>query len=159
MRREDLAGFATWGRHTEPRFRLYDVGALSEPEVDALWRILSGSPGSRPYAGLVDGRFAAQLMLRAIDETTRSGEIGIALDPRLIGHGLGRRILWAFLRYLVLEERFEYFGLEVAADNERAIAAYRSAGFAACGERWGSDGVVDGPIIRMEMIARPETFS
>ena len=61
--------------------------------------------------------------------------VGIVLDPRSIGRGLGRRILTAFATVLEVEG-FRRLRLDVAGYNARAIAAYRAAGFAAVAERW-----------------------
>ncbi|GAC1431365.1 MAG: hypothetical protein NVSMB5_25400 [Candidatus Velthaea sp.] len=137
MIRDDVDGFSAWGAHTDPLYAAYNVPALDRAAADAFWRHLAGRAAERrPYAGLLDGRFAAQLMLR-FGGHPEHGEIGIALDPALVGRGVGRRILRAFARYLHREERLGRLTLEVAAYNERAIRAYRAAGFVPAGERFG----------------------
>jgi RimJ/RimL family protein N-acetyltransferase len=134
MRRSDLAGFAGWGRHTDPLFAHYDVRPLEGAEADAFWRALAGAPAQRrPYAALEDGVLAGSLVVRPRPQG--AGDIGIVLDPARIGRGLGRRILAAFAAVLA-DEGFRRLRLDVAAYNRRAIAAYRAAGFVAGAERW-----------------------
>lgn len=136
MRRGDVDAFAAWGRHVDPLFRHYNVPALARPEADAMWAILSSDSGARrPYAGLAGELVVATLMVRNIDRAAGSGEIGIMVDPAYLGRGLGRRILLAFLAVLQ-QDGFRHVYLEVAAYNERAIAAYRAAGFTTSGEHW-----------------------
>ncbi len=150
MRREDIVAFAAWGRHGDPLFRHYDVRPLTPAEGDDLWRSLAGAPHlRRPFAALAEGSMVGSLMLRPRDAQT--GEVGIVLDPRFIGRGLGRRILTAFVAVLEAEG-FRRLQLDVAGYNARAIAAYRAAGFTAVDERWGDaepgvdvDALLDGP--------------
>jgi RimJ/RimL family protein N-acetyltransferase len=136
MRRDDVDAFAVWSRHDDPLFRHYNVPEMSPGDADELWRLLSDDPSlRRPYAGLAGERVVATLMLRNIDLAAGSGEIGIMLDPATLGQGLGRRILAAFLAVLEADG-FRRVLLEVAGYNERAIAAYRAAGFALGDEYW-----------------------
>lgn len=136
MRRADVDAMAGWGRHDDPLFRHYNVPLLSSGDADALWAYLSGSPlQRRPFAGLEGDRVVASLILRGMDPVTAGGEIGIIVDPACLGRGLGRRILEAFVAVLG-EEGFRRLQLEVAGYNERAIAAYRAAGFVVGEEYW-----------------------
>lgn len=135
MRRDDVDALAGWERHADPRFRLYDVGPLTRDEADALWRALSEPPDRRrPFVAVLGEQVVGQLVLRHIDAAAGSAELGIMIDPALLGRGLGRRILRIFAGYCA-EKGFRKLSLEVAADNERAIRAYRAAGFVARGER------------------------
>jgi RimJ/RimL family protein N-acetyltransferase len=136
MRRSDVDAFAAWARHDDPLFRHYNVPDLSAADADDLWRMLAADPDARrPYAGLARGRVVATLMLRNIDPAAGSGELGIMLDPACLGQGMGRRILVAFVEVLATDG-FRRVHLEVAGYNERAIAAYRAAGFTASDEYW-----------------------
>jgi RimJ/RimL family protein N-acetyltransferase len=123
-----------FGRCADPLYRHYDVHALTPAEAEALWRMLGGEPAvRRPYAALCDGEVVGSLVVRPLEAGV--GDIGIILDPRRIGRGLGRRILAAFAEVL-LADGFRLLRLDVAGYNARAIAAYRAAGFAAVAERW-----------------------
>jgi len=137
MTRADIDAFGEWGRHDDPLFASYNIPPLDAPAADDLWRHLAGRPHERrPFAGTVGGRFAAQLIVR-FGSDRALGDIGIVIDPALVGRGLGRRILRAFTRYLKETESFERLSLDVAAYNERAIRAYHAAGFAVTHESWG----------------------
>jgi len=136
MRRDDVDGFASWARHTDPLFGHYNLPALTVADADHLWAFLSGAPElRRPYAGLVDERVVATLIVRDIDAATARGELGIMLDPAYVGRGLGPRILEAFVEVLG-GEGFRRLHLEVAGYNRRAIAAYLASGFAVSDEYW-----------------------
>ena len=163
MVRADVDALAGWERHSDPRYRMYDVGPLGAGEGDSLWRALSEPAGVRePFVAEIGGRVVAQLVLRDIRKDDRSAELGIMVDPALIGRGLGRRILRAFAGYCA-ENGYRRLTLEVAADNERAIRAYQAAGFVTRGERRGPayPGATTGRILRMEtdLAAPPFTDS
>jgi RimJ/RimL family protein N-acetyltransferase len=136
MTRADVDGYAAWGRHTDALYANYDVPPLDRAAADAFWRHLAGRPAERrPLAGFVDGRFAAHVIVRY--RTAATADLGIALDPALVGRGFGRRLLRATAAYLRGRERLERLTIEAATYNERAIAAYRAAGFRPIGERVG----------------------
>jgi len=152
MTRADVDTFAQWGRHEDPLFTAFNIPPLDPGAADELWRHLAGRPHERrPYAGTVSGRFAAQLILRYGSERAL-GDIGIAVDPAIVGRGIGTRILRAFVRYLKEHESFERLSLDVAAYNERAIRAYHAAGFRQTGERWGDAG----PGLDLQVLTRRE---
>jgi RimJ/RimL family protein N-acetyltransferase len=162
MRREDVDALAAWGRHDDPRFRAYDVGPLTPGQADALWRALS-TPAKRrrPYVAILGDRIVGQIVLRPL-HGGGTAELGIMVDPALIGRGLGRRILRVFAGYCATKG-LQRLTLEVMADNERAIRAYRAAGFVACDERTAAPyaGAPVARIIRMEtdLLARALTES
>jgi RimJ/RimL family protein N-acetyltransferase len=137
MRRDDVDAFATWGRSDDPLDAPYEIPPLDRTAADSLWRFLSTRPAERrPYAGLVDGRFAAQLVVRAAAEPAVA-DLGITLDPAVRGRGFGTRILLALGEELARTHRVARLTLDVAAYNVRAQRAYRSAGFLIRGERFG----------------------
>jgi RimJ/RimL family protein N-acetyltransferase len=136
MRRADVDAFSGWGRHDDPLFRHYNVPALTRADADAMWVLLSAEPKRRrPYAGLAGDRIVATLMARNMDLPPGSCELGIMLDPAYLGQGMGKRILRAFIAVLEADG-FRRVHLEVAGYNERAVAAYRTAGFTMCDEYW-----------------------
>jgi RimJ/RimL family protein N-acetyltransferase len=152
MRREDVEALAGWERHADPRFAQYDVGPLTPEEGERLWRALSEPPARRrPFVAMIGERVVGQILLRPDPADAATAELGIMVDPALIGQGLGRRILRIFAGYCA-ENRFKKLTLEVDADNERAIRAYRAAGFVARGERTAPPDAGAAPvrILRME---------
>ena len=134
MRRADLDAFAGWGKHDDPLFRHYDVRALAPTEADDFWSALADAPEMRrPYAAIAGSRVIGSLVVRL--GGAGIGEVGIVLDPRFIGRGIGRRILATFATVLATEG-FRCLWLDVARYNARAIAAYRAAEFTVVDERW-----------------------
>jgi RimJ/RimL family protein N-acetyltransferase len=64
-----------------------------------------------------------------IDESSRHGMFGIAIDGRHRGRGHGRAALEQTLAAARSDGRLDKLVLHVAADNESARALYRSSGF------------------------------
>jgi RimJ/RimL family protein N-acetyltransferase len=159
MRSGDVQALAGWERHADPAYRSYDVGPLSAEQAEELWRALSGSPSRLPYVAAIGERVVGHLLLREIDREAGTAEVGIMLDPGMIGQGLGRRILRQFAGYCA-GCGLRRLALEVAASNERAQRAYRAAGFVTCGERWGppAPGFPPVRILRMETELPSESF-
>jgi RimJ/RimL family protein N-acetyltransferase len=161
MLRSDVDALGGWKRHSDPRFRRYDVGPLTLEQGDALWRALSEPPGfRRPFVATLGGRVVGQLVLREIDVVGGSAELGIMVDPALIGRGLGKRILRTFRGYCAATG-FKKLTLEVAAENERAVRAYVASGFVTRGERIAPPhpGAAPTRIIRMETELLSQAFT
>lgn len=80
-----------------------------------------------------------------IDRTNGNCAFGIAIgDPALWGQGLGSDAVNAVVDFAFGELRMERVWLDTDADNERAQAAYRKAGFVVEGRLrhvWFQDGV------------------
>lgn len=160
MRAEDVAALAAWERHPDPAFRTYDVGPLTPKQAAELWRVFSDPPDRRrPFVATLDGRIVGHVALREIDHVAGTAELGIMLDPGVIGRGLGRRILRQFVRDCA-QSGLRRLTLEVLATNERAFRAYQAAGFVASGERCGppAPGAPPVRIIKMETDLPPQPF-
>jgi len=128
MCRADLDYMRAWGRHSDPLFVGYNVPALSDTDCDAYWSVLSARPKTRHYAGCLNSVFVAHVIVRKIDLAAGSADLGISSDPRFLSRGIGRRVIRALARELAADG-FRLLTLEVAGFNQRAIAAYRAAGF------------------------------
>jgi RimJ/RimL family protein N-acetyltransferase len=59
----------------------------------------------------------------------RAGTLGVVFGPDFVGHGLGSEAVALMVRYGFLELGLNRVGLQVWAFNNRAISAYRKAGF------------------------------
>ena len=151
---------AGWERHPDPAFRNYDVGPLTPRQAAELWRAICEPGGrQRPFVATLGERVIGHVALREIDHVAGTAEVGIMLDPGVIGRGLGRRILRQFAGDCA-QSGLRRLTLEVLASNERALRAYKAAGFVACGERWGPPvpGAPPDRIIKMETDLRPSSF-
>ncbi len=69
----------------------------------------------------------------AIDERSRHGMLGIAIDERHRGKGHGRAAIDATCAAALADGRLDKLVLHVAADHAVACALYRSAGFSDVG--------------------------
>lgn len=102
-----------------------------------------------------------------IDRTNGHCTFGIAIgDPQLWGHGLGTDAVNAIVDFAFGELRMERVMLDTDADNLRAQAAYRKAGFVVEGRRrhhWFGDGTYGDDILmamlRDEWLALPRLRS
>ncbi len=70
----------------------------------------------------------------------------LAVDPAARRQGLGRRLVAAFLDAARARQATRAF-LEVAADNDAALALYLQAGFAICGRRTGYYALKSAPAV------------
>lgn len=73
--------------------------------------------------------------LTAVDHVSGHAHLGLALVPSARGHGLAKHVLAGLARYAADVLALRKLCLEVRADNEPALAAYRRAGFAEVGRR------------------------
>jgi aminoglycoside 6'-N-acetyltransferase len=76
-----------------------------------------------------DGAAVGFTQVVEIDERSRHGVFGIAIDARHRGHGHGRAALEQMVEAARADGRLDKLVLYVAADNDPARALYRSAGF------------------------------
>lgn len=77
-----------------------------------------------------DGRFVGVVgYVEVADPDYRSCAIDITLTSRVHGRGLGTDTLRTLARYLVGERGHHRLTIDPAADNARAIRAYKAVGF------------------------------
>ncbi|WP_180357829.1 GNAT family N-acetyltransferase [Streptomyces sp. NP160] len=98
------------------------------------FRSWSANDGSTPDVGFsvverTTGQLAGHLTLWGAGWGDRSAELGVLLGPEHQGRGLGPDALRVLLRYAFDELGLHRVSLEVWAFNDRALAAYRRAGF------------------------------
>jgi len=89
-----------------------------------------GGRDDATFAIDVDGRFIGACGLRNFNHTARTCELGIAIgDKAYWGQGYGRESVRLLVQYAFRYRNFRKVWLWVHAANERAIRAYRAAGF------------------------------
>ncbi|MEO6914123.1 MAG: GNAT family N-acetyltransferase [Candidatus Baltobacteraceae bacterium] len=136
LRESDVAGLRDWGRHDDALFAPYNVPVLSESDVSAFWRRFGTSDGMVSLAGLIGGRLIAHVVLRIGPAEPQIADVGIAIDPALLGRGFGRALLLRLRTFARVELGIVELTLDVAAYNRRAIRAYLAAGFRERSRRW-----------------------
>jgi RimJ/RimL family protein N-acetyltransferase len=77
----------------------------------------------------VDGEFVGRAGLWGIDEHSRVAQLGISIRRRDWGKGYGQDAVRTIVAYAFRHLNLRKICLEVLADDERAVAAYRAAGF------------------------------
>ncbi|MGH3147992.1 MAG: GNAT family N-acetyltransferase [Rubrobacter sp.] len=86
--------------------------------------------GKTEFAIEVDGKLIGGCGLYHIDENSRHAELGIAIgDKDHWGRGYGREAVSLLLDYAFRLRNLRRVWLEVHAENERGIRAYRACGF------------------------------
>lgn len=80
----------------------------------------------------------------------------LAVDPAHQGHGIGRGLMLDWLKHC--EGKADIAFLEVASDNEPALALYRVMGFAPCGLRKGYYARAGAPAANAILMQRRLTF-
>jgi putative acetyltransferase len=117
-----------------------DYGRLApEPEevltdVDVQRSMLEDEDESRPgllLGGFVDGALAgtATLFSTGLAKTRHVAELGLAVRPSFRRLGVGRALLEAVIEDARCRSRLRKIVGRVFADNEPALALYRSLGF------------------------------
>lgn len=117
--------------------------------------------------GLDDDSAIGRADVFEIDRTNGQCAFGIAIgDPAMWGHGLGTDAVNAIVDFAFGELRMERVWLDTGADNRRAQAAYRKAGFREEGRLrhvWFQDGVhtddLRMALLRDEWLALPRLRS
>lgn len=124
-----------WARHTDPLFVGYNVPRMS-PERRRGFFERFRPPEAISLAGIVDGQLVAHIVLRGLDQEPQAADLGISMDPGKIGQGIGTELLRLTLGYAARVHQLAAVTLDVAAYNERALRAYRKAGFEEISRRW-----------------------
>jgi RimJ/RimL family protein N-acetyltransferase len=78
-------------------------------------------------------RAIGYLQLVGLDELDQCGELGICIEPRSQGAGVGREALELLVAYAPQLRPLRKLELRVRADNDRAIRCYEAVGFERCG--------------------------
>jgi RimJ/RimL family protein N-acetyltransferase len=77
----------------------------------------------------VDAELIGECGLHSIDHYQQRAEVGISLGKEHWGHGFGQDAVRTLLGYGFRTLNLEKISLHVIADDERAVGAYRKAGF------------------------------
>jgi len=143
LAREDVDAMQRWGRHEEPLLASYNMPELSVRGRDDWYQERTRRVDFRMFA-IEDraGNLVGRLSIREIDNRRRRARLGIALDPNLVGKGLGPDAITAFLGFYFGHLRFEELVLDVAAYNLRARRCYEKCGFHYTREYWQRDTVL-----------------
>lgn len=133
-REEDFAPMRRWVNDPETTRYLSNIFLKPHTALGTekfLQNILSGQTGGY-YFVIADKQtqeYCGQLDIFHTDETSRCGEIGLVIAPWEWHKGYAREALGLIERFGFEELNLNRLYLNVFADNVRARAAYRAAGF------------------------------
>lgn len=142
-------------RALEPEDRPAVIELLAEPEVARWWGVYQEPPdgslfeepekGELMWAIEVDGEFAGVLLTSEENwPSYRSVGLDISLATAVQGRGLGPAALRLVIDWLRDDHGHHRFTIDPRVDNERAISAYRKAGFEPVGVMRAAERAADG---------------
>lgn len=104
--------------------------SLEREEAHFEEHVSAGRRNGPRFAIEADQQYIGHCLLYAIDDFARTCQLGIGIgDPAYQGKGYGRDALRLLLNYAFTMRNLRKVGLNVNADNERAIRSYRACGF------------------------------
>ena len=137
---------ATWGDQTD------EAPFPMTLEAYRRWRDEAAQKPNVEFAVEVGGELVGRGGLFAFDELARNAEVGLGFGPDHRGKGYGRETLRLLLEFGFRRRNLHRIWLECTATNERAIRAYRAAGFVEEG-RLREQAWVDGRYVDMVRMA------
>jgi RimJ/RimL family protein N-acetyltransferase len=105
------------------------LASLGEWEAWFEQRARNPPKDSISFAVESQGEVVGQAGLHHIDYFNQRCELGIALGKDYWGHGLGQEATRLLLEYAFTHLNMNRVSLRVLADDDRAVGAYRKAGF------------------------------
>ena len=143
LQRADLDRRQAWPPYSDPLHLIWDMPRYSARENDGWFAQMNDGRHRLSYA--VDdaaGQMIGMISLREIN-WGHSARLGISLNSRYAGRGLGTATMQLFFPYYFLTLRFDQMLLDVAAANLRAVRCYEKLAFRKAATRWLS---VDGAL-------------
>lgn len=151
-RRDDLA--RECGFHNDVEFEIQGGGDAWEPQSLARLEaqfdedLEKGERDGPSFAIEADGKYIGSCGLFDFDTVARTCQLGIGIgDGDYRGRGYGRDALGVLLDYAFRLRNLRKVWLTVNGDNERAVRAYRAAGFAEEGRQrehvWSAGAYID----------------
>lgn len=134
VEREDVAQLHAWDADHDEWALGNEAPYVPRTGADALVRYDAGErwrAGDRavPFAVEAAASLVGVVSLWGIDLHNRKAHLGIGLSPQARGRGYGSDACRVLLRYAFLDRGLRRVQLEVLADNEGALRAYRAVGF------------------------------
>jgi RimJ/RimL family protein N-acetyltransferase len=114
---------ATWGDQTEEAPYPMTLEAYQRSHEEAA----SGTGVS--FAVEAGGELVGRCGMFGFDELARNAEVGLGFGPDHRGKGYGREVLALLLDFGFTHRNLHRVWLQCTATNERALRAYRAAGF------------------------------
>lgn len=121
----DAEAIATWTY--EPPYQIYNMDGSASLLLDAAARYFGVYEGDELMAFCC---FGGEGQVPGFDYSASPAlDIGVGMDPNLIGRGRGRATLAAILAFGAAQCRPGYWRATIAAFNQRSQQMFRNAGF------------------------------
>lgn len=127
----DVLDFDDFGSHESRLYESYNLANMTYLEK-RFWYSFKRRNSKRQYYSIKDAKsniLYGYLGIKNINDKDLSGELGIVLDPKFIGNGLGTLAMKILLDYLFKSLDFRKIILEVNQFNHRAIKSYEKLNF------------------------------
>jgi len=135
LSREDVEFMTNWGSHSNPLFLHYNFPKLSYRERNIWHHLKTSGIRKKCFAAINQNNdVIGYISMKRIDFFRRTSELGIVLDPAIVGEGYGPIALRSFLELYFGKLRMDKLNLKVAKFNLRALKAYKKTGFSIEGE-------------------------
>lgn len=126
---DDIDKMINWGKHEDPMFFDYNFMELTMKEKEH-WYLQKNGYGKKCFCIFNErNKLVGYIALRKLNYVTKSGEIGMVMDPENMNKGYGQDALKAFLNWYFYEYDFHVLTLIVGKYNKRAIKCYENVGF------------------------------
>jgi len=130
LQRSDVDQMIDWEKHDNPLFFHYNFPYLTNHERDLWFKIKAREFNRRCYAiEDFNHKLIGYISLRDIKVFRRVSELGIVLDPGIVGEGYGSDAISTFLDYYFNKLKMKKLILRVAKFNSRALKCYEKCGF------------------------------
>ena len=128
--RESALELKNWGNFSDPRLIGYNYGNLTDFEL-RLWYGNINMPNKRYFAvrRKEDDRFIGFIGLKNINPILKRAKLGIVFDANYVSLGYGYEAIREIFVIFFEEMKYRTLYLDVNLFNERAIRAYKKAGF------------------------------
>lgn len=124
---EDALTFENWGKHKENYLADYNFLAKGEHEILSWYNWKISQRNSKYLCILKAGEPVGFISIREM--VGKSAELGIVINPDMVGIGIGRIALPLAMEYGKEHYCISKYNLKVAAFNLRAIRMYKAVGF------------------------------
>ncbi len=126
---KDTFALMKWGKHADPRFYHYNFPYSSTSDLEAWYRAKKRFMKRWIYAIVYKGRVVGYITLKNVKWSKKQGEMGIAMDPEVLGQGIGTCAICLYLHRVFRSFRIDRITLKTSEFNTRAIACYEGIGF------------------------------
>lgn len=131
---EDTKALKDWSKHEDPRFFHYDFPYQNEQDMEFWYKSKRQFLKRWIYAVVLnDQNVVGYITFKHVQWLKKTGEMGIVLNPRWTGRGIGKKAIPLYLRHIYNHFPIKTVRLQVATFNTKAQKCYSAVGFTVVG--------------------------